>query len=104
MDICDHLKNTILPKIIIFTQVFEARKNDTNYDVVSEFRELMFDISDEETSNTMIDGIINGDGVVEMVCVSEQIKLLFNMLFPNFELTKIEFNDDERRRNFISYE
>ena len=103
MDFFDHLADIIIPKMTVFCKRYETMKDDQNYDPIAEFRALMFDISDEETANTMVDGIINGDNM-DPKPISTQIEELFLMLLPDYELKKIEFNDNEQHKNFIDYE
>jgi len=98
-----HIVNVIIPKLKEFIVKHEKFKVAQDYDVISEFRSLMFDISSDEISATIIDAIINGDDI-EPIIISEQIKSLFSMLMPEAELSKIEFQDKGGRKNFIDYD
>ena len=93
----------IVPKLKDFVIQHEKLHTDPGYDIIAEFRTLMCSISDDEMSATVVDAIVN-DAAIEPICISEQIKILFQMLMPENDLSKIEFKDKEGRKNFIDYD
>jgi len=94
------INNGIVPEVIKFAEKCKTITN--NSDAEEELRNFICNISDEETSGVIIDSVVNGP-YEECLSISEQIRILFETMFSGCKINKIEFVDEQQRRNFIDY-
>jgi hypothetical protein len=102
MDVYDIIDVTVVDAMKEFLSDYKKEKPDA--DPVEMFKAVIRAITEDDRMKSIIAQAMTDDICDDNPPISDRIQTLFSLLFAEYELTKIEFIDSARRKNFINYE